>query len=83
MNCRGVVRRWKGLKGGVIKDVIKHFIALNPETANHNQHLPPTLKPLGHAILEQLLLQIPLVDPRPLVIHPVEVQRSYMKLTTH
>lgn len=42
----------EGAKGGVIENVLKHFIALNPKTTNHNR-LPPALNPLGHAILER------------------------------
>lgn len=43
----------EGAKGGVIKNVLKHFIALNPETTNHNRYLPPAPGPPGRAILER------------------------------
>lgn len=41
------------VKGRVIKDVLQHFIAFNPETTNHSRYRPQPLKPLGHATLEQ------------------------------
>lgn len=38
-----------------VRDVLYHFIALKPETTNHNQYPLPTPKLMGHAILEQAL----------------------------
>lgn len=42
-----------GKKGEVIKNVLKHFIALNLETTNHNRYLPPAPGPPGCAILQR------------------------------
>lgn len=38
---------------GVSEYVLKHFIALNPEPANHNHYLAPALNQLRHAIMER------------------------------
>ena len=40
------------VKGGVIKDVLQHFIAFNPEQPTITAIFAQPLKPSGHATLE-------------------------------
>ena len=40
-----------GVNGGVVQDVLMHFIAFNLETPSHNCYLPPAHNPLGYANL--------------------------------